>query len=442
MKKKNNYDYKYEIGKIITIIDMLKNKYSIDGKPVFDYCVYTQRELDIVKEEMFELRKRHNFFLPITNKEDLLSWWYQTRGHAVFPKQLANKLYFLNMFYHDGNLKRFDEEHSRELCLWRRGIEDRLQERKYDSHKLFFEKEDKYNVRVKTIYGDDFLAVEIYRDLSDEIYDKRVFEWIRGFTYIDVFLDTAVEYIEEKFNEINGIVKDDSSRDEEFKKFQESKLPGEFDVLMIYGDTLGIRSYNGIKKSSFLMLFGIDSCGKQNLIKIEKCGKNSDEINWLEILNNLKSRGLNKITVISCYPWENLKEAAREIYPEALFDAGMDVFVEYFLGYIDSPVEIRKYKNAFMKLYDIADEKEAVNEFDRLVEERNYNYPIFKNILEYDREDVITVFKFDVAFRKNLKILETQKSIKQICGDFYDGMKIFKDDDDLIESLYYAVNAK
>lgn len=269
-----------------------------------------------------------------------------------------------------------------------------------------------------------------------------MFEWIRGFTYIDVFLDTAVEYIEEKFNEINGIVKDDSSRDEEFKKFQESKLPGEFDVLMIYGDTLGIRSYNGIKKSSFLMLFGIDSCGKQNLIKIEKCGKNSDEINWLEILNNLKSRGLNKITVISCYPWENLKEAAREIYPEALFDAGMDVFVEYFLGYIDSPVEIRKYKNAFMKLYDIADEKEAVNEFDRLVEERNYNYPIFKNILEYDREDVITVFKFDVAFRKNLKILETQKSIKQICGDFYDGMKIFKDDDDLIESLYYAVNAK
>jgi len=84
-----NYNYKLQAQTIIDIVDDLRRRYSIDGKPVYDYCTYKPEDLNVVKSEMQN-------FIKNSNVKSLKSRQFQCQGHSVFPGTPANKLYKLN----------------------------------------------------------------------------------------------------------------------------------------------------------------------------------------------------------------------------------------------------------------------------------------------------------------------------------------------------------
>jgi len=432
MEQIEKYNYRMEIQTIIDNVDDLKKQYSIDGKPVFDYCIYKPEDLDVVKSEMENLIKN-------SDVKSLKSWQFQSQGHSVFPGILANKLYKLNFYCRYGNLNQYEETMNEEFIIWQGTIEKRFRDLGFVLHGEYYEKKLEHLVKVKVIYAEDAIKIEIYSDSSECLYDEHLFEWIRGFTNFSVFFDILVEYIREKFDEINNIQQEVPDYPaEEFAKFKESRLPDNYKAVVVYRDCLRSRNYNGVKDTYFVMLIGVDDDNNENLIDVQICNKTIGRQDWIDIFQNLRHRGINDINIVRSYPYRSLKPALLQVYRKTLFCSGMDYFVDYILRNINSLTYKEKCRNDFMRLYDIPEELEAVNEFNRLVEKRESNYPGFGYISVSDskKKDVITMFKFTPAFRKKIRCLDTEKYTRKICDDYNRNGKIFRNEEELLITLH------
>lgn len=176
------------------------------------------------------------------------------------------------------------------------------------------------------------------------------------------------------------------------------KLESIYLVIYAIKNEINIKKGESIEKEDIYTLVGIDKKGFRTLINIYPDRKNNNRY-WLDIFENLKSRGINNILFISIDDNKNFKRAAKVAFPKVIFiDSLTDIMPKFYKFSYEK--NAREIGSKLCKLYvqkTVSDYKDMFSKF-----KQRYNNVIHQKLINKYLNNIESLYKYSVNIRKFL----------------------------------------
>jgi putative transposase len=191
------------------------------------------------------------------------------------------------------------------------------------------------------------------------------------------------------------------SLDEELAKFAERRLEEEYPYLVLDARYEKVREDGVIRSQAVLVAIGINREGRRCVLAVGLANRESTT-SWREFLMALKQRGLRGVEFVVSDDHEGLKNAIREILPEAAWQRCYVHFLRNALDHLprkandDCLVELRW-------LYDRHDLEQARQDLAVWLKKWQAKYPKLCDWVEANIEETFAFYRLPVEHHKHLK---------------------------------------
>jgi putative transposase len=256
------------------------------------------------------------------------------------------------------------------------------------------------------------LGVKIPRDREGEFRPQILPDkWKRGDNEYRRLLLSLVKngYSE---NKIKGVLKELNlsydSREikkikEEFlaqvKEFKGRELKKEWFAVFIDADELEVKEDGKVRKAQVYTVIGIDLKGNKDLLSWRIYFGSEKKAWWIELFRGLVSRGLEGVSVIISDDFSGMREAVREIFPEAnhqLCYVHLQRNVKGNMGREDSG----EFNKGLRRIKESPDYDMGCKMFEELCEEFKDKYPNYMEYLLERKENYLQFLKYPEKIRK------------------------------------------
>ena len=189
--------------------------------------------------------------------------------------------------------------------------------------------------------------------------------------------------------------------------YTKRKLNESYIAIYALQNSINIKKSEIIEKVDIYTLVGINKDGIRELIGIYQ-DKALDNRYWLDIFENIKSRGIKTILFFSVDDNKNLKRAAKIAFPMITFVDSIMYIIPKFYKYISekSPKSVASRINKLYTQHTLEDYK---NEF-ALFNEK-YNNNIHKKLIEKYLNNVESFYKYSYNIRNFLFTINANMSL-------------------------------
>jgi putative transposase len=189
--------------------------------------------------------------------------------------------------------------------------------------------------------------------------------------------------------------------DEELEKFAQRRLEKEYPYLILDARYEKVRESGVIRTQAVLMAVGINWEGRRSILGVELANRET-KTSWREFLLRLKDRGLRGVDLVITDDHEGLKQAVREILPQAVWQR---CYVHFLRNAVDHLP--RKRDDDCLRelrwIYDRRDLKEAHQDLAAWLSKWQEKYPKLCDWVEENIEETFTFYSFPVQHHKHLK---------------------------------------
>jgi putative transposase len=189
--------------------------------------------------------------------------------------------------------------------------------------------------------------------------------------------------------------------DEELEKFAQRRLEKEYPYLILDARYEKVRESGVIRTQAVLMAVGINWEGRRSILGVELANRET-KTSWREFLLRLKDRGLRGVDLVITDDHEGLKQAVREILPQAVWQRCYVHFLRNALDHLP-----RKRDDDCLRelrwIYDRRDLKEAHQDLAAWLSKWQEKYPKLCDWVEENIEETFTFYSFPVQHHKHLK---------------------------------------
>jgi putative transposase len=191
------------------------------------------------------------------------------------------------------------------------------------------------------------------------------------------------------------------SLDGELAKFAERRLDEEYPYLILDARYEKVREDGVVRSQAVQVAIGINQEGRRCVLGVGLANRESTS-SWREFLLQLKQRGLRGVEFVVSDDHEGLKNAIREVLPEAAWQRCYVHFLRNALDYLprkandDCLVELRW-------LYDRHDLEQARQDLAVWLNKWQTKHPKLCNWVEANIEETFTFYRLPAEHHKHLK---------------------------------------
>jgi len=189
--------------------------------------------------------------------------------------------------------------------------------------------------------------------------------------------------------------------DEELEKFAQRRLEEEYAYLILDARYEKVRESGVIRSQAVLMAVGVNWEGRRSILAVEWANRET-KTSWREFLLRLKDRGLRGVDLVITDDHEGLKQAVREVLPQAVWQR---CYVHFLRNAVDHLP--RKGDDDCLQelrwIYDRRDLKEAHQDLAAWLAKWQEKYAKLCDWVEENIEETFTFYSFPVRHHKHLK---------------------------------------
>ena len=184
------------------------------------------------------------------------------------------------------------------------------------------------------------------------------------------------------------------------------------------------------------VILGYDLSGKKDILGLW-IDDTENKAQWMQIFDEIKTRGVEDVLFISMDGLSGLEEGAKTIFPDAIIQRCIVHLVRNSIKYIPSKKR-KDFCNHLKLVYKAPNKKIALIEFQKFKEAWEKDYPGAVNVWEKNWKHVEQLYDYTNAIRR---IMYTTNAIESINSSFRKVTKkgVFPNDQAVLKVLYLRV---
>lgn len=226
--------------------------------------------------------------------------------------------------------------------------------------------------------------------------------------------------------------------DEEVTAWRSRPLDPVWPIVYFDGIVVHVRGASGrVSPHTIYVALGVNLAGKKELLGLWLAESEGAKF-WLQVLTDLKNRGLNDIFVACVDGLAGFPDAIRAAYPETKVQLCVVHLVRAALRYVsdqDSKAVVRDLK----KIYQAATLLEAERALANFVEVWQEKYPTICKMWRAKWSDIITLFDFPPPIRRAISTTNAIESVNSVIRKFTRNRKIYPNEESALKITFMAI---
>jgi transposase-like protein len=188
-----------------------------------------------------------------------------------------------------------------------------------------------------------------------------------------------------------------------------------------------------IKKAAY-MVIGVDLEGQKDVLGIW-IGENESAKFWLNVLNELKNRGVKDILIISVDNLSGISEAIAAGFSDTQIQKCVVHQIRSSTRYV-SYKDLKKFVADLKPIYQAATEAEGLEMLDRLEERWGSKYPLSIKSWRNNWAEISTFFKYPPEIRRIIYTTNIIENYHRQLRKLSKAKSVFPSDEALMKTLY------
>ncbi len=226
--------------------------------------------------------------------------------------------------------------------------------------------------------------------------------------------------------------------DEEVTAWRSRPLEAVWPIVYFDGIVVHVRGTSGrVSQHTIYVALGVNLQGKKELLGLW-LAENEGAKFWLQVLTDMKNRGLNDIFVACVDGLAGFPEAIRAAYPQTKVQLCVVHLVRAALRYVNSQ-DVQAVARDLKKVYQAAtliEAEQALNAFAQVWEEK---YPTIVKMWRAKWTDIITLFDFPAPIRKAIATTNAIESVNSVIRKFTRNRKIYPNEESALKITFMAI---
>lgn len=294
------------------------------------------------------------------------------------------------------------------------------------------------------------LEIEVPRDRDSEYEPQIIPKGLRRFKEFD---DQVISLYARGLTmaEIQGHLKEiyhtDVSKDlistvtdgvlEEVTNWQNRTLDSVYPIM--YLDCIHVkgRDNNLVINKAVYLAIGVNQEGKKELLGIW-VGKAEGSKFWMQVVTELKNRGVNQIYVACVDGLKGFPEAIHSIFPGTIVQLCIVHMIRNSVKYV-SYRDLKAVTVDLKRIYTAVNETVAVLELESFTEKWDSKYPVISDIWKRNWPGIIPIFAFPPEIRKVIYTTNAIESTNRQIRKIIKNKGVFPDDKSIQKIIYLAL---
>ena len=222
----------------------------------------------------------------------------------------------------------------------------------------------------------------------------------------------------------------------EIEEWQRRPLSSVYPIVFIHAVHFSVRDNGIIRKLAAYTILGINEEGKKEVLTIQ-IGENESSKYWLNVLNELKNRGVKDILVLCADGLTGIKESIAVAYPQTEYQRCIVHQVRNTPKYVAD-----KDKKAFAadlkSIYQAPSEEAGYAQMKEVTEKWQEHYPNAMKSWTANWDVISPIFKFSADVRKVIYTTNAIESLNSTYRRLNSKRSVFPSDTALLKGLYLA----
>jgi|688.fasta_scaffold340936_1 putative transposase len=294
------------------------------------------------------------------------------------------------------------------------------------------------------------LTVDVPRDREGEFTPQLLPKGVRRFNGFDdkvISLYARGMSMSEIQGHLEEIYQTDISKDlistitdgviDEVTRWQNRPLDSVYPIL--YLDCIHVKSRDNnivINKAVYLAI-AVNIEGKKELLGIW-IGKNEGSKFWMQIITELKNRGVEQIYVACVDGLKGFPEAIGSIFPNTIVQLCIVHMVRNSVKYV-SYKDLKEVTRDLKKIYTAATEEMAHFELKQFGAKWDNKYPVISDIWQRNWSGIVPFFAFPTEIRKVIYTTNVIESVNRQIRKIIKNKGVFPDDKSIQKIIFLAL---
>lgn len=301
---------------------------------------------------------------------------------------------------------------------------------------------------VRSEYGN--INLDIPRDRNAEFEPQIIPKYQREITGIEGQIlslyakGMSSRDIEEHLNNLYGIDVSPSMISKitdkiipEIREWQSRQLEDVYPVVFMDAIHYSVRKEGIVVKKAVYLAIGIDREGRKEVMGFW-IGENESSKYWLNILNELKNRGVQDILIMSVDNLKGFSETISSVFSRTEIQKCIVHQIRNSIRHI-SYKDVREFASELKEMYNAPTLEQAENRLDALEEKWGKKYMAVINSWRSNWNELTTYFKYDTKIRKLIYTTNPIESLNRQLRKYTKTKSLYPTDEALMKSVYLSL---
>jgi len=220
------------------------------------------------------------------------------------------------------------------------------------------------------------------------------------------------------------------------KEWQNRPLSEIYTIVFLDAIHYKVRVDGHIISKAAYMVIGIDIEGQKDVLGIW-IGENESAKFWLNVLNELKNRGVKDILILSVDNLSGISEAINASFPKTQIQKCIVHQIRNSTKYV-SYKDLKKFTADLKPIYQAVSEGEGLRALDIFDEKWGNKYPLAVKSWRNNWAEISTFFRYPEEIRRLIYTTNTIESYHRQLRKVTKSKSVFPTDDALLKMLYLA----
>ena len=223
----------------------------------------------------------------------------------------------------------------------------------------------------------------------------------------------------------------------EIREWQSRQLEDVYLIVFMDAIHYSVRKDGVVVKKAVYLAIGIDKEGKKEVLGFW-IGENESSKYWLNVLNELKNRGVQDILIMSVDNLKGFSEAISSVFPKTEIQKCVVHQIRNSIRYI-SYKDTREFTSDLKEMYNAPTLEQAEFKLDELEEKWGKKYMAVINSWRSNWNELTTYFKYDTKIRKLIYTTNPIESLNRQLRKYTKTKSLYPTDEALMKSVYLSL---
>ena len=223
----------------------------------------------------------------------------------------------------------------------------------------------------------------------------------------------------------------------EIREWQSRQIEDVYPIVFMDAIHYSVRKDGVVVKKAVYLAIGIDKEGRKEVLGFW-IGENESSKYWLNVLNELKNRGVQDILIMSVDNLKGFSEAISSVFPKTEIQKCVVQQIRNSIRYI-SYKDAREFTSDLKEMYNAPTLEQAEFKLDELEEKWGKKYMAVINSWRSNWNELTTYFKYDTKIRKLIYTTNPIESLNRQLRKYTKTKSLYPTDEALMKSVYLSL---